>query len=75
LGFLQAGFANPASSSIMADISIACCTFLIWMIFEAQRLRMRHWWVFILLTFCIAFAFAFPLFLMVRDRKLREMTL
>lgn len=73
LQFLQIGFANPAASSISADISIACCTFLIWMFFESFRLRMRYWLIFIVLTFLVAFAFAFPLFLMIRERKLEEM--
>jgi hypothetical protein len=37
---------------------------------EARRLGMRHWWVWPVLTFGIAFAFAFPLFLYFRDRRI-----
>ena len=35
-----------------------------------ERLGMR-WWVYLLATFLIAFAFACPLFLMMRERRLR----
>jgi hypothetical protein len=73
LGFLRAGFANPAVSSVAVDILIAAGAFLIWMIVESRRLGMRHWWIYIVLTFSVAFALAFPLFLMMRERKLREL--
>jgi hypothetical protein len=72
-GFLRAGLANPAVSSLTFDILIAAGAFLIWMIVESRRLGMRHWWIYIVLTFAVAFAFAFPLFLMMRERKLREL--
>jgi len=72
-GFLRAGFANPAVASVTVDIFIASVTFLIWMVMEARRLRMRHWWVYIVLTFSIAFACGFPLFLMMRQRRLRQL--
>jgi hypothetical protein len=73
IGFLRAGFANPAVSSVAVDILIAAGAFLIWMIVESRRLGMRHWWIYVVLTFSVAFAFAFPLFLMMRERKLREL--
>ena len=71
--FLRAGFANPAVASVTVDIIIASVVFLIWMVMEARRLRMRHWWVYIILTFSVAFACAFPLFLMMRQRRLRQL--
>jgi hypothetical protein len=73
LGFLRAGFANPAVASVTVDIMIASVAFLIWMVMEARRLRMGHWWVYVVLTFSVAFACAFPLFLMMRQRRLRQM--
>jgi hypothetical protein len=73
LEFLRAGFANPAVASVTVDILIASTAFLIWMIVESRRLGMRNWWIYIVLTFSLAFAFAFPLFLMMRERKLREL--
>jgi len=68
--FVRAGFANDASSSLGADLVVGTLTFLAWSFAESRRLGMRHWWVFVLLTFGVAFAMAFPLFLLVRERRL-----
>jgi hypothetical protein len=69
--FMDAAFANPAASSFSADLLIGCAAFLAWMITEARKLGMKHWWVYIALTFLIAFAFACPFFLFMRERHLR----
>lgn len=68
--FLDGVFANHASSSIGWDITIACAAFIIWMLHEAKQLGMRHAWVYVVLTFTVAFAFAAPLFLYMRERHL-----
>ncbi len=68
--FFTMGFANPVSSSLTADLTIACLAFIAWLPFEARRLQMRNWWVYLVLTFGIAFACSFPLFLFMRERKL-----
>jgi preprotein translocase subunit SecY len=72
-GFLSAGFANPAVSSLSFDILIASTAFLVWMVMETRRLKMRHGWVYAVLMFSIAFAFAFPLFLFMRERRLKQL--
>ncbi len=59
--------------SIKVDIAIAAITFLIWMILEGRRLQMKRLWVYAVLTFLVAFAFSFPLFLYFRERKLQEL--
>lgn len=71
-GFLSGVFANPASSSIGVDILVGATAFNIWMVREARRLQMKHVWAYIVLTCLVAFAFACPLFLLMRERKLRE---
>jgi hypothetical protein len=68
--FIRDVYANNASSSIGNDVTIAAIAFLVWSYFEAKRLAMKLWWLFIPLTICIALACAFPLFLMLRERKL-----
>jgi len=70
--FLQEGFSNPAAASLTSDVAIAAIAFLLWLPFEARRLKMRFWWAYALLTVCIAFAFAFPLFLLMRERRLQQ---
>ena len=60
------------AQSINADISVVAITFLIWLVYEARKLKMKHWWLFIPLTFLIAIAFSLPLFLFFRERKIRK---
>jgi hypothetical protein len=72
-GFLGGVFANPASSSIGVDILVGATAFNVWMVREARRLGMKHVWVYIAVTFLVAFACACPLFLLMRERRLREM--
>ena len=70
--FIAACFVNHASASIAWDVSIAAATFLTWSYVEARRLQMTRWWLIPVLTFGVALAFAFPLFLLLRERKLRS---
>jgi hypothetical protein len=71
--FARAGYANAASSSLSNDLLVGCAAFLVWSFAEARRLAMRRWWIWPVLTFGIAFAFAFPLFLLARERRLRAL--
>src|SRR5690606_13824714 len=45
----------------------------VWSFVEARRLGMRTWWLYVAITFVVAFAVAFPLFLLARDRRLAEL--
>ncbi|OZV66410.1 DUF2834 domain-containing protein [Winogradskyella aurantia] len=58
------------AKSISADISVVAITFLIWMTYESLKLKIKYWWVVIPLTFLIAIAFSFPLFLYMRANRL-----
>jgi hypothetical protein len=73
VAFVRAGYANSASTSLSNDLLVACTAFLVWSYAEVRRLGMRRWWVYPVLTFGIAFAFAFPLFLFLRDRRLQAL--
>lgn len=64
-------FANPISSSLSADLLIAFVAFAFWVGPEARRIGLRAGWVYPLLGLFIAFAFAYPLFLLRRERYLR----
>lgn len=65
--FIAAANINAAASSLSWDLSIACIAGLIWIFFECRRLGMQYFWLYILLAFSVAYAFAFPLFLFVRQ--------
>lgn len=71
--FVAEALSVPAARSIGADISIACVAFSVWMVREARRLGMRHVWVYLALIFVVAFAFACPLFLFMRERRLSSL--
>ena len=70
--FVEAGYANAASSSLSVDLGIGAITFLVWMFVEARRIGMRHTWLYCCLTFLVSFACAFPLFLLMRERHLAK---
>lgn len=70
--FIAACYANAASTSITNDLLVVVALFLYWSWGEARRLGMRHWWVYVPLTFGIAIAFAFPLFMCMRERALAK---
>jgi Terpene cyclase DEP1 len=71
--FMAAAATNAASKSLSWDLTIACIAGLLWIFFESRRLGLRFFWVYILLAFGVAFAFAFPLFLFVRQGRLESM--
>ena len=64
---------GPSVSSLTTDLLIAVVAGSILIVVEARRLGIRHSWLYIVLTFVVAFAFAFPLFLAVRERKLEQL--
>jgi len=72
MGFIEAANVNAAASSLAADLTVGCAAFLVWAVIEGRRLNMRHLWVYFVLTFGVAFAFAFPLFLFMRERVLSD---
>jgi len=71
--FVNLANANPAAQSLSRDLAIAATAVTIWMVSEARRLSMRGLpWV-LLSCVTIAFAFGAPLFLHLRERRLREL--
>ena len=71
-GWLAAGFISPLAGSITSDFLIGTIPVLVWMVIEARRLGMRHRWFYVVATFLVAFAFSCPLFLLMREIKLRR---
>lgn len=60
--------------SINADISVVVVTFFVWMIHESRKLKIKHWWIIIPLTFLVAIAVSFPIFLYMRANRLEKTT-
>jgi hypothetical protein len=71
--FVGQANANPAAQSLSRDLAVGAIAVTIWMVSESRRLRMRGLaWV-LLSCVTIAFAFGAPLFLHLRERRLREL--
>jgi len=66
--FVRDAMVNHASSSLSLDVSVAAVTFVVWMWHECRRLAMPGRWLYLMATFGVAVAFAFPLFLFMRER-------
>lgn len=61
---------GPAVSSIGVDLLVVAAAGCVFIVVEARRLGMRNAWLYIVLSAVTAFAFTFPLFLAMRQRKL-----
>ena len=70
--FVSENYVNNASGSISNDFLVILAVFLVWSFFEAKRISMPKWWVYIACTFGVALAFSFPLFLLMRERHLAK---
>ena len=63
---------NAASASVWYDVLIAYIAGVFFIYYESKRIGMRHWWVYLILSTTIAFAFGLPLFLFMRERHLQK---
>jgi hypothetical protein len=61
---------GPAVSSLAVDLLVTAVAGSILIVVESRRLGMRFGWIYIILSAVVAFAFAFPLFLAMRERRL-----
>lgn len=69
--FLHGTVANPGARSIAFDILIVGWSASIWMVIEGRRRRMKGVWLFPVMGWTLAMAFAIPLFLAARELALR----
>jgi hypothetical protein len=64
---------GPAVSSITVDLLVVAIAGSIFIIVEAKRLRMRFGWLYVAASALTAFAFTFPLFLAMRERRMTQL--
>jgi hypothetical protein len=57
-------------SSLTVDLLVAAVAGSIFILIEARRLGMRFGWLYVVLSALTAFAFTFPLFLAMRQRRM-----
>jgi hypothetical protein len=71
--FIALANSNPAAQSLSRDLAIGSSAVLIWIVVESRRLRLKGLWLVLLCCFTLAFACGAPLFLYLRERRLREL--
>lgn len=64
---------GPAVSSITVDLLVVAVAGSVFVIVEARRLGMRFGWLYVAGAAITAFAFTFPLFLAMRERRRTEL--
>ncbi len=71
--FIQDANINAASRSLNRDLLIAASAFSLWIVTEGRKLQIKGWRITLILCVSISFACGGPLFLYLRERKLREL--
>jgi hypothetical protein len=61
---------GPAVASLAVDLLVAAVAAIVFMVAESRRLGIRGLWLYLVLIPVVALAFAFPLFLCARERRL-----
>lgn len=64
---------GPAVSSITVDLLVVAVAGCVFIVVEARRLGMRFAWLYIAGSALTAFAFTFPLFLAMRQRRMTQL--
>ncbi len=72
LNFFKDAKCSYPAQSLGTDLTVVVATFFVFYIPDAIRLKIRFWWVLIPLTFVLAIAFTFPLYLYLRERALEK---
>jgi hypothetical protein len=72
LHFFELAQSNFAGKSFGADLTVVVLTFFVWFIPDARKLKIKGWWILIPLTFLIAIAFTFPLYLYLRENAIQK---
>lgn len=73
--FIRIGFeGSPILGSLASDFWVGATASTLWMVMESRRLGMRNLWVYLLLTFGLAWAFGLPMFLFMRERHMARGT-
>jgi hypothetical protein len=65
---------GPAVGSLGVDLLVLAIAGARFIVVEARRVGMRRAWLYIALSLVTAFAFTFPLFLAMRERRLSTPT-
>jgi hypothetical protein len=73
-GYFSSWTASIPSTQLLVDLCIAAAAFFIWVTLEGPRARVKRWWLCIPATLLVGLCFGLPLFLLMRERALRQVT-
>ena len=71
-GYLSRWVESLPAAQLAADLTIAFVAFALWAAWEGRRIGMSAWWLPIPASLLVGLCFALPLFLLLRERALRE---
>jgi len=71
--YLSAWFGSEVDLVLSFDILIVAFAGVAFMIWEGRRLKMKRIWFYIVVAMFTAMAFTFPLFLAMRELKLKQL--
>jgi Terpene cyclase DEP1 len=73
--YIADGFTSNVDWVYSLDLLIGGTAAMAFIVIEGRKLKMRFLWVYIVASFVTAFAFVFPLFLAMRERRLGQIEL
>ena len=68
VALFSAPFASHATALFGFDLMVAAVTFLVWLLVEAARQKVRLWWLALVATFAVGLSLGLPLYLYLRER-------
>jgi hypothetical protein len=74
LAALAAGFVNPFSSGYSADVLLCWLALAVWVLYEAKTLSVKYGWVCLLLGAFPGVAVGFPLYLILRNGQITQVS-
>ena len=70
--FFEQLFANRISAFFAMDLLISSIVFWVFLYWEGSRLKMSNLWVYLVCNLAVGLSLGFPLFLLMRQRKLDQ---
>ena len=70
--FFRAAYVNAAAASLANDLILVSLAACIFMVIEGMRIRIRYFWLYIIMSAIIAVSVTFPLFLLARHIKIAK---
>jgi hypothetical protein len=71
-GYFSLWTASTPSTQLLLDLTIAALAFFVWAAVEGPRARIKRWWLCIPATLLVGLCFGLPLFLLMRERTLKQ---